>query len=305
MASTCYHLTFRLLSPLHVGWRKVGNIQRTRTYLPGKNLWAALTAYLTRGGQAGELSLPVAANYESVGEALRQNLAFSYFYLTLAEGVALYPRLTKERLAYGPKGLWDEREFQWRFLSSYASTALDYQAKAAEEGSLHEVEHLSPYARDSGEPVFLTGYVIEHDDSPRLPWRQVLHRLQLGGERGYGWGRVEPVDDPQSWDGQPLFDRYTVEQDGWPPVLRAENEAPLLAHALAADFDEQHKAVSGVKVKGAVEPLVGRETTPDGRFGVHVSRARICYAPGSIVAPGARIQIGPYGIWEAVSDATT
>jgi hypothetical protein len=285
----------------------VGNIQRTRAYLPGKNLWAALTARLTRGGQAGEFPLPVAACYEAVGEAVRRNLAFSYFYLlTLGEGVAFYPRLTKAGLVYGPKRL-DEREFQWRFLSSYASTALDYQAKAAEEGSLHEVEYLSPHVRNNGEPVFLTGYIIEHDDSPRLPWRQVLDRLQVGGEQGYGWGRLKRVGEgaPQPLPpGEKLFDLYTIVPDVWPPQLSLDEEAPLLAHALAVEFKEDnlvHYPLEGLE--GPLEPLVGREWDNRGRTGAGrlVSPARICYVPGSIVAPGTCIQIGPYGIWEAVS----
>jgi len=43
---------------------------------------------------------------------------------------------------------------------------------------------------------------------------------------------------------------------------------------------------------------VGRETTKKGRFGVKLSQARICYAPGSKVDTGSRFRIGPYGIWE-------
>jgi len=133
-----------------------------------------------------------------------------------------------------------------------------------------------------------------------------LQRLQLGGERGYGWGRVEPAGEPKEWDGQPLFGWYTIEPNAWPPVLTAKKEARLLAHALAADFDEEgkvHRAVSGVA--GAVEPLVGRETHSHGRFGVWLSRARVCYVPGSKVSAEAHFRIGPYGVWEAEHDQAT
>jgi hypothetical protein len=48
MAWQVYRLIFRLDTPLHVGQRGWGMIQRTRPYLMGKNLWAATTARLTR-----------------------------------------------------------------------------------------------------------------------------------------------------------------------------------------------------------------------------------------------------------------
>ena len=48
MAWQKYDLAFQLLAPLHIGYRKVGNLMQSRGYVPGKNLWAALTARLTR-----------------------------------------------------------------------------------------------------------------------------------------------------------------------------------------------------------------------------------------------------------------
>jgi hypothetical protein len=154
--------------------------------------------------------------------------------------------------------------------------------------------------------VYLSGYVLATDEA-HAGWQQAIHYLQVGGERGYGWGRVEPVEvksveNPSAQGGYPLFDGlYTMEPDIWPPVWKAGESTRLLAHALAADFyenGERRAAVGGVD--GVVEPLVGRETTKKGRSGVRVSPARICYAPGSKVDVDAQFRIGPYGIWEAV-----
>jgi hypothetical protein len=113
---------------------------------------------------------------------------------------------------------------------------------------------------------------------------------------------VEPAGEPAAWDGGPLFGgQYTVAPGDWPPVLVAAADDPiLLAHALAASF-EDHAAVANVE--GVAEPLVGRETHPqDGRFGVWLSQARVCYPPGSRVGAHTRFRIGPYGIWERGPD---
>lgn len=277
MSWNCYRVVFRLCSPLHVGWRKLGNLQQTRPYVTGKIMWGALTARLTR-------DLPESGgDYRQMGDRVNDELAFSYFYPAVREQIdVLWP--------WGK----DSDEFNWRYINSYASTALDYTRNAAEEGSLHETEFISPRTRD-GKSVYLIGYIFARNDSD-LPWRNVLSKLQLGGERGYGWGRVKPAREPEPLAGRSLFDgMYTVDPNGWPLVLIAGKTARLSAHGLAAEF-KGRKPIQGVQ--GEVEPLVGRETCSAGRFGIEASEARICYAPGSAVTAGARMQIGPDGIWE-------
>ncbi|MEM3554415.1 MAG: hypothetical protein QXU79_01160 [Candidatus Micrarchaeaceae archaeon] len=273
-----YWIALRLLTPMHIGWIKVGNLQRTRPYVTGKALWGALTARLTRDGGTG--------NYQQIGQEVNQWLAFSYFYpSTDTDGVALWP--------------WaDPDEFAWLYLNTYASTALNYGQNSAEEGSLHETEYLSPYTRE-GEPVYLLGYIFARDGN--LAWLKALGRLQLGGERGYGWGRVA-LASQKDWDiRQPLFGQWAVQAGTWPPELRpTQDRAKVLAHALAADFDDGtvRRAVSGIA--GPVEPLVGRETVAGDRFGGQLSPARICHIPGSqVVNRNLVCRIGPYGIWEA------
>jgi len=290
MTWTAYRVVLRLRSPMHIGRGKVGNVQRTRSYVTGRVLWGALTERLTRDHFRGKGPATDSKQYANVSATVHSKLAFTYFYPTTSKDgqVPLWP--------------WDDG-FAARFLSTYPSTALVYPQQSAEEGTLHEVECLVPHTLDEGKPVYLVGYLFAKDGA--TDWQSALTRVQLGGERGYGWGRVEPVEGrPQPWDDNDgsLFGCYTLKPDAWPPVLRAEEKAPLLAHALAADFGEEHKAVNGVD--GVVEPLVGRETHPqDGRFGVWISSARICYAPGSQVDPETTFRIGPYGIWEAVANA--
>ena len=284
MIWTAYKIVLRLLTPLHVGAGALGNVQRARPYLLGKTLWGALTARLTRDvpGLGGD--------YVAVGHQVDEELALSYFYPAVCEQVDIWP--------------WDGPDnFAWRYLGTYAGTALDYVHSAAEEGSLHETEFIAPVTRDGCE-VYLVGYIFEQMGSS-LPWRKVLSQLQLGGERGYGWGQVKVERlDCLSADAA-LFERFELSNGHADrPVLRAVEEAPLLAHALAADFTAHgklHRAVQGVS--GSVEPLVGRETRVNEKrgFGAYLPRARICWQPGCTIDAGTQAAIGPYGIWESVS----
>ncbi len=286
MTWTAYKIVFQMLAPMHIGWFKQGNLQRTRPYVTGKALWGALTARLTRDHPE------LRGDYGAVGQRVNEELAFSYFYPAVSENVDLWP--------------WEKPdEFAWRYLGSYASTALDYGHNTAEEGSLHETEFIAPCTRE-GDQVYLVGYIFERQGCT-LPWRDVLSRLQLGGERTYGWGRVrlEKMSSPLSSGEKFFVDGLAMALDGERPVLRASTNTPLLAstntpllaHALAAEFQGRRPVSS---VRGPVEPLLGRETDPQGRFGAHLPEARICWPPGGILTAGAEIIIGEYGIWEGV-----
>jgi hypothetical protein len=286
MAWKAYRVVLRLLAPLHIGAGKVGNLQRTRPYVAGRNLWGALTARLARQSAP---AAPTWADYGCMGQRLHQFLVYTYFYPTCdASGrVALWP--------------WDDdAAFRYRFLSTYASTALDYGAVSAEDASLHEVECITPHARDTGAAVYLSGYVFE-DEGLAADWLAALEHLQLGGERGYGWGRVTPVRVEEiEGEAISLFATgHRARLDGSQVRMALKPGAPLPVHALAADFDA-HKALDDADVVGPVEPLVGRETRSNAGFGRTISRARICFAPGAQVARPISAYIGPYGVWEGV-----
>jgi hypothetical protein len=269
MTWTAYQVTFRLLSPLHIGWRKLGNLQQTRPYVTGRSLWGAFTARLTRESGSN--------NYEGIGKRVDQQLAFTYF----------YPSILPDRVLLWPwPDQWDE--FAWTFLGSYASTALE-NARNAEAGSLHETEYIAPYIRNQGPdqeptPVYLVGYIFAKDDCG-LSWQNVLDRLQLGGERGYGWGRVclkeEPVKDKKCFG-------YDLDCTGDRPRITVSNGKELLAHT----------DVESVKSNEAIEPLVGRETGSDTGFGKNLTKARICWIPGNTLFEEKTFRIQPKGIWE-------
>lgn len=270
MAWTYYPLRFRLLSPLHIGYRKVGNLMQTRRYVPGKNLWAALTARLTRDADKQD--------YIGVGKKVHENFRFGY----------LWPSLDRDK-PYFP---WDHDDFDYLFLGSYASTALDCIANAAQEGSLHETEFIAPVAQNS-KPVYLLGDLWVRDgllDAKK--WQKAMENMQLGGERAYGWGRLARSSD---WNNIQRERGRTIADHEWEElndkiVLTLNKDDRITAHAL----DSRPGAVSSLT--GQVEPQVGREW---GEYsGQHPRFGGVYFAPESrVVDPETKFEIRNNGLW--------
>ena len=276
MAWTAYHITWRLLAPMHIGWRKLGNMQQTRPYVTGRNLWGAFTARLTRDLDTGD--------YKRMGEQVDNTIAFTYFYPSTNENtVPVWPwsQLEHENLS---------EEFAWLFLGSYASTALE-NGRSAEERSLHETEFIAPSTRD-GQPVYVVGYVFEREGCP-FDWQKTIHRIQAGGERSYGWGRVRLVQCELVREKKCFG--YTLDLTGVSPQITVPEDKALLAHTDAEDFRDVQT--------GTLEPLVGRFTENNGAFGKSISRAQICWMPGSAVIKNEPFQILPKGIWQSCRSA--
>ena len=181
---------------------------------------------------------------------VNEELAFSYFYPTTDDQVGLLP--------------WDDPDqFAWRYLGSYASTRLNYSQNSAEDGSLHETEFIAPTSRN-GQPVNLVGYIFE-EAGCTLSWKDALPRLQMGGERTYGWGRVDL--GAINATTEQLFGRLPMALDGARPGLHLDKGAPLMAHALAS-------GENAVRRTGRSFPLVGRETTQCGTTMADISPPR-------------------------------
>lgn len=284
MAWKAYQVVFRLRSPMHIGWGKVGNLQRTRPYVTGRVLWGALTMRLTRDAANGGGPATDSQHYQLVGDEVHRSLAYTYFYPAI-----------KSMTGYQVAWPWpDEVSFRRRFLSSYSGTALSYPQQSAATGMLHEVEFLSPRTLDTCDPVFLLGHIFVQEDC-KLVWQDASKRLQIGGERGYGWGNVELVEAAQ-YESNFLFDRK-VKFNGagdHPIISILATEAspePLLAHTLP----------TYLPASGEVEPLVGREwrsrNTHHRHAGQHIEYISACFAPGSAVNQPLDFVIEKFGIW--------
>ena len=272
-----YRVVFRLRSPLHIGWRKAGNVQVTRPYLTGRSFWGALTERLARDTAAQKGQKATTSNdYHESGHQVNEYLAFTYFYPALQSG--------NDYQVVWP---WDdERTFRRRFLSSYQSTALVYPEHSAAEGSLHEIEFLSPHTLDTADPVYLIGYVFAHKDCS-LPWHDALTRLQFGGERGYGWGKVELV---RLENDDNVFG-YQIDCIGRRPVITVPKGERLLAHT------KPDQAM----IAGEVEPLVGREWHTNSGAGAFITHFGVVYALGGRVKSERRFAVESFGLWQKQS----
>lgn len=267
-----YSVCLRLLSPLHVGWRRIGNLQQTRYYLPARNLWGALTSRLAR--QHGAVTQE---DYDQFGQEIGENLRFTYFYPTECTG--------KEKESWSEDMLWpwdDEEKFSWLFLSSRASTAAG-DKNTAVEGSLHDVEYISPFTRQN-RPVTLVGVIFERSGF-RLNWQAALRLgLQVGGERSYGWGKVRAEVlgkvSKVDWFGlRASFESHDT------PIIQCNNK--LLAHTHASSVDE---------CSGAIERIVTRSTR-DGSSGRNIRVLNPCWMPGSRLVKPKHLGIRPSGLW--------
>ncbi len=278
-----YKVVFRIKAPIHIGYRKYGNLMETRPYIPARVFLGALTARITRTVFGPTQNWRY---YRIVGEILNQVLTASYFYPTTnADGkIKVFP--------------WDDEFLHYGFVGSYVSTALQQQERASEDGSLHEVEFISPRTRNGGKQVYLSGYffVRENVDRRNIPasllenlktgnaklnlledeieqletilkeiedneklkeiiskvfeWKTIVEALQVGGERGYGWGMIE-LQNTEEHTKEQIFNRYSVDQSGNRPGIKIEKEDPLPCHLIAQDNPSV--------ITGYPEPLVRRE----------------------------------------------
>jgi hypothetical protein len=292
MSWTVYEIILRLHSPLHIGYREVGYLRRTRPYVTGRALRGALVNRVgrnqnIRGEDPGD-------PFRAVSKTFAQYLTFTYF----------YPALNKD-------GKWkvcfpweDEAGFRRRFLSSYVSTALTYPQQTAAEGLLHETEFISPRTLDTGEPVYLMGYLFVQEERlkrEKYDWVGALRRLQLGGERGYGWGDVRLVGEPAQVKEGLLFDKICFKTgEEWPVLTLKENQA-VLAHTFAEN----------VRLSGPLEPIVGREWRAGGQnfdpnrrhIGQYLNPNGVFFAPGSVVGKETDFEIVEAGYWRAKGSA--
>ncbi len=314
-----YRVVFKIRSPIHVGYRKYRNLMQTRPYVPARTILGALTSNLTRTifGPTTDGRL-----YRVVGETLNEYTRFTY----------LYPAL-KENSDFKAHFPWEKpEEFYHRFIGSYVSTSLQSGVKAAEEGSLHEAEFISPKTMDDNKQVYLLGYVFTracdgtcdvakfvkeaavrimesqealqsyHDAPNRISdhmrtllndpqqLKEHLSTVALGGERGYGWGRVECVE-LEEYKGEKLYDKYPYDPKGEGPILKLSKGSHLPAHTMAS---------SQIPVEGPVEPLVRREWGESA--GSRVVFDGVAYEPGAKVSEDVelRLKIGELGYLKVI-----
>ena len=276
-----YQLIFRLEAPIHSGYIKIGNVQRTRLYITGRMMWGALTARITR--------LQNSSDYKGIGEMVRKCLRTSYFYPAFYNGDYMDSLTLSTKIV--------ERVL----LTSYASTAINYSHWAAKEGSLHEIEMISAKTIhelkdtgvfiEKGSPVFLKGYIFVSGDTPEKIssyWRDALEKIQVGGERTYGFGQVCLQTEPHEVSN--VFNYNTILNEDEPKIEIPKGEKV-----------SAHVRIKNICCDGSVEPFVGRYTESTGNFGKQPSHAEICWTPESIIQETKILRITEFGILESTT----
>ncbi len=303
MSWQIHKLVYQAKSPIHIGYHKLGFIQRTRYYITGKAMWGAMTANITRAfyGESGAK----AEDYEKVGKKLCGEIIPSYFYPAIKQGEAQYdpllPRFGKQGLKYGK---YSAEEFERRFIHSFGQTAIEAANLTAEDNTLHETEYIASVIEKDGEqkPVYFVGYIFaktptvkfdEVNGAEEKSWddiKEIISEIFVGGERRYGFGRLRL--DP-SLMIYPAEDFFGYKVDTNIASFNIPYGEPIHGHLPVKE---------NLILKGDIEPLVGREwgTGKDGEvvFGQKVSNAKICWMPGSIIEEGKSLKIGDYGIFE-------
>ncbi|MBN2568240.1 MAG: hypothetical protein JXB42_02295 [Deltaproteobacteria bacterium] len=308
MSWTAIKLTYQARSPLHIGFHTLGYIQRTRYYIPGRTMWGACTANLTRA--IGE---PGTVDYKPIGEDLfNKHILLSYFYPLIESGKPLIPRYKEdEGLCYGdyPKYGFTEQAFEKKFIRSFGQTAILPETNTAEDNSLHEsefiVHEINNGSNRGSVPTDFAGYVLIRKgttfknkpvtwDDGGINLKSALSEIFVGGDRKYGWGRLTLKSDVLIIEPGRFFD-HDLTLQGEHPIVTIKEDLPIPAHLPLSE---------NLSLKGDIEPLVGREwgeiTNTEGNkkngAGQKISSAKMCWVPGSILNKEESLTISSFGI---------
>lgn len=305
MAWHAYKVVYETKSPIHIGYRTLGFIQRTRYYITGRVLWGAITANITRAYFLSALTNNVATIYDNVGKAVSKHIKLSYLYPALKPEEPLLPRFTSQGLKFGS---FAQDSFEATFVGSFGQTAIDPNSNTAEEGSIHETEFISPAVESADGPqrVFFVGYIILNEEEKilgqTLKWdgrefslKDAIKEIFVGGERKYGFGRLVLKEDKTERlkpDNDTLFGHKLVMNGRVALQLDADSAIPA------------HLKIDGCSnLKGDIEPLVGREwgeinsdTGKKAGAGQKVTGATLCWVPGSLMLKGKTLNVGEYGV---------
>lgn len=308
MSWKCFELIFEAKSPIHIGYgAKLGIIERTRYYIPGKTMWGAIVA---------KLAQEFGGNFHELKNFVKNNLRFSYFYIKNGDKI-LFPCYEEEGLKFGDLS---KEEFEHKFIASYISTAIDKTSGSAEEGSLHEFELIKDKYLEKGQIKNTTfiGYLFVNEggglrlnDGNNIFVRveenkcflsddknlfDVIKNLQVGGERIYGFGKVETKSKILGRETVETFQQIEIDLTENEPIIKNKEEYLSLSHVQIDGLNIEY-------LKGDLEPLIGREWGRGGagqdiRGWSENNKVIIGLTPGTHFKTEDPLCISEYGIWK-------
>lgn len=287
MAWKAYRLVYRAAGPTHIGWHRLGFIQRTRFYITGRNMWGALTSAVTMRTQAHGFDTSL---YKKVGtEVFNKSVIASYFYPALDPDRPLLPLHTDEGLKYGDM---TADGFEREVVASLGQTAISTGRNTAEEGSLHETEFICGVAA-GWKRIYFTGYFFIEDGL--IPGylsalQEACREIFIGGERRYGFGRLvlDNTDEAFKKDSTDFFG-HELDSSQKEVLVKIGKGRGIPAHLHMEE---------GQPLSGDIEPVVGRNWCENSGPGRALSRAAFCWTPGSVVEKegGMGFRLAEYGM---------
>ncbi len=325
-----YKLIYKAISPIHIGWHTLGYIKLTRYYIPGRNIWAAFTENTVHSLQID--SEEINNIYIEVGDLFKKDILTSYFYPCIERKNPLLSSFSKEGFKMGNL---TKSEFENKFIKSYGQTAIVPESNTAEDESLHESEYISPTIDDDGKikQVFFIGYVFLRNEKiclqPYKPYNKVIgwdsgdiklkdaiDELFVGGDRKYGWGRLCLEKPEKIEDGNTIFEN---ENNGYKIILDNEKYPIIEINNNNCNIPAHLPFSSSVKLKGDLEPLIGREYEV-GKDSNHknsnrlgsgqkinsfIENDKVFWVPGSSIVTEKspiKLQISEYGILREINE---
>lgn len=263
MSWRCFHLTFCQLSDICIGVHKLGWVQRTRYFIPARNLWAAATAAKARRGPT--------LDYAS--SDVDQDLRFTPLFLWDGSGWKFpWPGVEK---------------FECEHVSSRGRATIDPGSATAADGGLLDMEFLARMPGCQGHKW--SGYVWALGDNSEVSLRSWLARIEVGGERRYGMGvlRLETCEEEKG----NLYGELCWKGEGDQPRVAVRKGVPVPAHVALERQPE------GLHACGEIEPLTGRATTRADGFGQEAVAMRLCWMPGARLDSNCPLEVGRQGVW--------
>jgi hypothetical protein len=300
-----YEVTYRALSPLHIGYRQIGILKTTRYYITGKALWGAITANLTRH----LLDIPgpnkykeVGDKYKEVGDIVKETIRATYFF-PMVDGEIYFPHYShcgseQRELKYGRL---KKSQFERTFVYSRVSTALD-KTKTADENTLHETEYIKNkiVVGNRVRDVLWRGYLFVEEENSKmkiiedndfivdgegkaLRASNFLERLEVGGERNYGFGKLLLIEKMKKVTE--VFGHETI------------------GCTIKSDTAFGHVCYKEIDYTGEIEPLVGREWSGKGPGRKTINnhqqdRQFVFFVPGTNFESEKNLEIADYGTWK-------
>lgn len=271
MSWRAYFAAFAIHSPIHIGYNSISHADRTRYYIPGRNMMSAFAHSLDAQG--------VDIN-TGVLQVVRESMLFSTFFVSKNGKDALFPVLTNEGdLFYGKEqmALWD---FTNQFISAKEGQKYQRPGKGRSD-----IEFIVPKNKVINTQNYLVGYIFVADDAEDKglgAWIRALRELHIGEETHNKMGNVrmivlEKLLEENMRKSMFSIDGITLDWAGEKIQVVYEKPGPLLGY-LKAEDESSVVAIYGVQesTEGSVDLLknVSIEAAP-----------RKCWVPGTFVKP--------------------